>query len=267
MSKQIKLKQFGNSSSFTISKYEVNSDTWVTVLDIERDEGKKTYLVKNQEQTFVVDDKSEEISKAEKVLGRDFQKTDNRVIRKRIYSFLKGTYWQSYFENNGEIYSMDSLSSGTKGTLYPVNKNTVPVAVFSRSNIKINGQFQLELSVADWATDEDISSILLYYVSEYIATHNLSEVGLLSANVGISYAFNNRKILTPEHQQILPLEKRPTKFEAFSWYYATIPILYLIFASKVFHDTLAPFLIGFGCIGVVYLFIFGIVIFTKNMKV
>lgn len=62
----------------------------------------------------------------------------------------------------------------------------VPIAVFSQSNLKINGQFQLELSVADWATDEDINNILLY-ISEYIAYHNLSEVGLLSINVTLFY--------------------------------------------------------------------------------
>lgn len=272
MSKQIKLKQSGNSSSFTISKYEVNSDTWATVLDIERDEGKKAYLVKNHEQIFVVNDKSEEISKAEKILGRDFQKTDNRVVvKKRVYGFFesifRATFLETYFENNEDVYSMRTVPSGTKGTICPINKNTVPIAVFSQSILKINGQFQLELSVADWATDEDANNILLLYIVEYIATHNLSEVGLLSLNATLFYAISHRKALTPEHRQILPLEKRPTKFEAFSWYYATIPILYPIFAAKVFHDTLAPFLIGLGCIGAVYLLIFGILIFTKNMKV
>ena len=36
MSKQLKLKQSGDSERFNILKYEQNSDMWCTVLEIER---------------------------------------------------------------------------------------------------------------------------------------------------------------------------------------------------------------------------------------
>lgn len=114
--------------------------------------------------------------------------------------------------------------------------------------------------------EEDINNILLLYISEYIAYHNLSEVGLLSINVTLFYAISNRNLLTQDHLNILPLEKRPTKFEAFSWYYATIPLIYPLFAIKVMNHTLKPLLIGLVCIGAIYLLILGIVILTKNMK-
>ncbi|GHU38846.1 hypothetical protein FACS1894192_11400 [Bacilli bacterium] len=266
MNKQFKLKQSGDSESFKILKYEPNSDTWETAFDIEQDATNRAYKIKNNEQIFVVYDKFEKVSKTERILGRDLQKSDNKVVRKRVHNFLKIAYWQSYFENNGEIYSKDLLSSGTKGIIYPVNKNGVPIAVFSRSTIKINGQFQLELSVAAWATDEEVNHIILFYIAEYIATHNLSDVGLLSVNVNVSYAFNNRKILTQEHLNMLPLEKRPTKFEAFSWYYAGLALIYPLFAIKVMNYTLKPLLIALGCIGAIYLIILGIVILTKNIK-
>lgn len=270
MSKQIKLKQFGDSSKFTISKYQVNSDTWETVLEIERDKAEKAYLIKNQEQTFVVYDKSEQISKIEKILGRDSQKNKNRVVMKEsAYNFLeeifKGTDFVTNFENNEDIYSMTSVSSGTKGTICPINKNSVPIAVFSQSNLKVNGRFQLELSVADLATDEDTNNIILLYVAEYIAIHNLSKVGLLSLNATIFYAFNGRKTLTKEHLDMMPLEKRPTKFEAFSWYYAAIPLLYSFISIKLVH-TLQPILIGLGCMGILYLLILGMVVLSKHMK-
>ncbi|GAB2023371.1 hypothetical protein RyT2_24470 [Pseudolactococcus yaeyamensis] len=91
-----------------------------------------------------------------------------------------------------------------------------------------------------------------FYIAEYIATHNLSDVGLLSVNVNVSYAFNNRKILTQEHLNMLPLEKRPTKFEAFSWYYAGLALIYPLFAIKVMNHTLKPLLFALGCIGAIY---------------
>lgn len=271
MSKQLKLKQSGDSESFKILKYEPNSDMWVTALDIEQDAANRAYKIKSNEQIFVVYDKFEQVSKTERILGRDSQKKENKVVvKKRVYGFFKSifkpTYWESYFENNEDVYSMRTVPSGTKGIICPVNKNEVPIAVFSQSNLKINGQFQLELSVADWATDEDINNILLLYISEYIAYHNLSEVGLLSINVTLFYAISNRNLLTQDHLNILPLEKRPTKFEAFSWYYATIPLIYPLFAIKVMNHTLKPLLIGLVCIGAIYLLILGIVILTKNMK-
>jgi|GEM_PF-1089435 hypothetical protein len=271
MSKQLKLKQSGNTENFNVLKYESNSDMWSIVLEIERDAANHAYKIKNKAQTFIVYDKFEQVSKTEYILGRDVQENINRVVEKRIYSLWRRILMiplsQVYFENNGNVYTENLISAGTKGTIKPVNKNDVPIAVFSQSNIKINGQFQLELSVADWATDEEVSDILLFYIAEYIATHNLSEVGLLSANVSISYQFNALKELTQEHRSMLPVAKRPTKFEAFSWYYASLPLLYTFFEIMVLkHYSLKPLLITLVCMGVIYLLILGIVILTKNKK-
>ena len=270
MSKQLKLKQSGDSERFNILKYEQNSDMWCTVLEIERDDVNHGYKIKSEDQTFIVYDKSEHVSKTEQVLGSDLRENGNRVVRKRAYHFfesiLKGTSWQSNFENKGVTYSIGSLPSGTKGTLYPVNKNEVPIAVFSQSTIKINGQFQLELSVADWATDEDISHILLFYTAEYIANQNLSEVVLLSVHMTLFYAFNNRKILTKEHIYMLSLEKRPTKFEAFSWYYVSIPLIYFFLAIKVMRHSLKQLISVLSFIAMIYLLIFGIVVLIKHTR-
>ena len=267
MSKQIKLKESGDSEKIEILKYEPSSDMWVTALEIERDATNHAYKIKSNEQTFIVYDKFEQVSETERILGRDLREDENRVVKKRTYgfyeNFFNGGSWRFYFENNGAIYGMILTPSGTKGDIYSVTKNDAPIAVFSQSNLKINGLFQLELSVADWATDDDTNDILMFYVAEYVATNNLSEVGLLSLNVTLFYAFSNRKFLTQEHLNMLPLEKRPTKFEAFSWYYAGLALIYPLFAITVLGHSI---LLGLCLIGMVYLLIFSIVMLMKDTK-